>query len=90
MLIKVDKIQDIIKIEIENNPRLRVSLIELKKNEIFENFSDEININYIKENKLFISIKNSVAKHYMYTNKNKILKKMNSILDFIIDDINIK
>lgn len=90
MLIKVDKIQDIIKIEIESTPQLKVSLIELKKTEIFENFSEEVTINYIRGNQLFISVKNSIIRHHMYTNKNKILEKINSFFDFIIDDINIK
>lgn len=87
---KVDKIQDVIKIEIDNSPQLQATLIKLKKDEIFENFSNEVDINYIKENKLFINIKNSVVRHYVYTNKNKILEKINLFYDFIIDDINIR
>ncbi|MDY5305956.1 DciA family protein, partial [Fusobacterium gastrosuis] len=61
-----------------------------KKNEIFGELADEINIDYIKGNNVYIRVNNSAIKHYMYTNKNKILEKINSFFDFIIDDINIK
>lgn len=83
-------IKNIIDEEIEKSPQLQLSLIKLKRKEIFEDYEKELVIEYVKDKIVFIRVNNSIIRHYIYTNKNKILKKINENISFIIDDINIK
>lgn len=84
---KITDLKDIIRKEIEENRNLQCAILKVKKNEIFGELADEINIEYIKGNNVYIRVNNSAIKHYMYTNKNKILEKIN--LEFDIEDIKI-
>ncbi|MBQ3438143.1 MAG: hypothetical protein IJG31_06560 [Fusobacterium sp.] len=87
---EIKSIKDIIVEKLENDERMQVAFIRAKKEEIFDEIFDEIKIEYIKDKILYIRVKNSITNHYLYTNKNKILKRINFLISFIIEDIQIE
>lgn len=86
---KILELKEIIEEEIKNNKRLQIEILNINSEKIFGEIKGQIFLNYIANNILYIKVRNSTLKHFMYTNKNKFLEKINSHVNFIIEDIQI-
>ncbi len=95
-MIKIEKIKNIKEISnnyIENNEKIKEFILKEKWENLCENvykkLYNEVFLDYFKGEIIYLKVLNSSSKHYVYTNKNIILEKIKSEVDFEISDIKI-